>query len=92
MARYWYAFIPPGAGAQPQLNPVNYRLANPSDSVPPGCNLVGGQICSIYAPAGDITPDSPFSTNLTNYITQALSSSAAKPSTGQVFVYVKPNA
>ena len=87
MARYWYNYIPPGAGFQPQFNPANYNLA-PTNS-PTGCQLVGPQICAVYAPQGDPTPDAPFSTNLRNYITQALATSAARPATGKIFVYVK---
>ena len=92
MARYWYAFIPPGAGLQPQFNPANYRLAEPATQVPNGCVSIGGQICSIYAPSGGETPSSPFSSNLEDYITDALAGSTAQPLGAGVrkFVYVKP--
>jgi len=90
MARCWYVYIPPASGSQPQFNPANYRLANPSNRVPNGCGCIGGQICSIFAPNCGLTPTSPLSANLNDYITAALVNGTCQPSTGFAFVYVKP--
>ncbi|MBB5637832.1 hypothetical protein HDE68_003757 [Pedobacter cryoconitis] len=83
MARVWYSYI--GSGS-PFLAANYFRAA-----VKPGC-INGSNICAIYAYNGDINPQAPFSTNLNNYISNALLTNLPQPQdsgNAKRYVYLK---
>ena len=86
MANYWYSYLTGSTGIAPQLNAANYvRIPDPNVT----CSGAG-QLCAIYAPAGNgLLPFSPFSERLKSYIAAAtISPQPASPGT-KIFVYVK---
>jgi len=82
MARTWYSYVSGNA-----LEPSSYFRS----VTKPGC-ITGCSICAIYQYNGDINP-SPFSSNMQNYITNALITCISQPSSppgAKKYVYAKP--
>ena len=80
MPRCWYTYT--GGNA---LEPSSHFRS----STKPSC-LTGPSICAIYAPSCDISP-SPFSQNMQNYISNALTTQVPQPSGvgNKKYVYLK---
>ena len=72
MARSWYNFVG-GPTGDPRLS-SDYSII----TIKPSC-LSGANLCVIYAPSGDISPITPLSINLLNYISNARVSGVPEP-------------
>jgi len=70
MARSWYTFI---GGDDPTDASNYYKL-----TVKHNC-LCGDQICAVYATGSGTNPESSFSSNIQQYIRDALSSGQIQP-------------
>ncbi|MGY0036930.1 hypothetical protein [Pedobacter sp. NJ-S-72] len=85
MARNWYTYVG-GALGDPRLS-SGYSLL----TTKPAC-MSGNIICAIYTGNGDISPTTPLSLNLLNYISNANASGVPEPQRplgAKKFVYLR---
>lgn len=86
MARCWYGFLDGGGNFSPLDSSKYFKT-----SIAFGC-LIGTKICTVYVPDCDWYPSSFFSTNLQNYISNALISGIPQPTFpigAKKYVYLK---
>ena len=82
MPNTWYAYV----SGDPTL-PASYRRITGK----PGCTT-GSTICAIYTPNGGLTPQSPFSSRIQDYIADALANLVPEPqfpANAKKYVYLK---
>ena len=85
MAKFWYAYD----GVNDPFDPSSYEKAN--FYFRPIC-IDGSEICAIYTTGSTVNsnPNSPFSSNLRQYIVEALMSEGIpQPESGKICVYLR---
>lgn len=85
MARFWYAYN----GVGNPFEASNYERAE--SLIHPSCRT-GTIVCAIYATGSisGLSPDEPFSSNLREYITLALTSQGVPiPDSGKRYIYMR---